>query len=43
MMVLIILVVAMLPRLAAKPVTPLVWRIPMQALFIVLTLWAGTR
>jgi len=29
--------------LRGKPVTPLIWRIPMQALFIALTWWAGTR
>jgi len=28
-------------RLRGKPVTPLVWRIPMQVLFISLTWWAG--
>jgi uncharacterized membrane protein len=30
-------------QLRGKPATPLVWRIPMQVVFIVLTWWAGAR
>ena len=30
-------------QLRGKPATPLALRIPMQAVFIVLTWWAGTR
>jgi uncharacterized membrane protein len=50
---LIVMFVALLPAniraaregmtLRGKPVTPLIWRIPMQVVFIVLTWWAGTR
>jgi len=29
--------------LRGKPVTPLLWRVPMQVVFIALTWWAGTR
>ena len=29
--------------LRGKPVTPLVWRVPMQIVFVALTWWAGTR
>jgi len=29
--------------LRGKPVTPLLWRVPMQIVFVALTWWAGTR
>jgi len=50
---LIVMFVALLPAniraalegmtLRGKPVTPLVWRVPMQIVFVALTWWAGTR
>jgi len=50
---LIVMFVALLPAniraaregmtLRGKPVTPLLWRVPMQIVFVALTWWAGTR